>query len=45
MARKPKLVNADVAEVQIMPEDDPDGLKKDIFARKKPAGHDHSIKL
>jgi hypothetical protein len=25
-----ELVNADVAEVQIMPEDDPDGLNEDI---------------
>ena len=39
-----ELVNADVAEVQIMPEDDPDGLKEDIVASKNPAGHDLSMK-
>ena len=39
-----KLVNADVAEVQIMPEDDSDGLKEDIVASKSPAGNDLSMK-
>ncbi len=39
-----ELVNENVAEVQIMPEDDPDGLKEDIVASKNPAGHDLSMK-
>ncbi len=42
--KKAELVNADVAELQIMPEDDPDGLKEDIVASKIPAGPDHSRK-
>ncbi len=29
-----ELVNADVVEVQIMPEDDPDGFKEDTVASK-----------
>ncbi len=41
--KKAELVN-DVVEVQIMPEDDLDGLKGDIVASKTPAGHDHSMK-
>ncbi len=39
-----KLVNADVAEVQILPEDDQDGFKKSIVAGKNSAGHDLSMK-
>jgi hypothetical protein len=34
IATKPNFVNADVVEVQIMPEDDPNGLKEDTLPEK-----------
>lgn len=34
-------MDADFVEVQIMPENDPDGLKEDFVARKTPAGNLH----